>query len=65
MDIERILLECRYLISLNKNYSELAKIFHVDEWVIVNDLNNVLPNFDSILYKRVKKILNKNNTNNL
>ncbi len=65
MDIERILLECRYLISLNKNYSELAKIFHVDERVIVNDLNNVLPNFDSILYKRVKKILNKNNTNNL
>ena len=39
-EIERILMECRYLISLNKNYKELSKILNIDEKIIYDDLNN-------------------------
>ena len=58
-DYERIMLECRYLLSLNKSYSDLAKTFKVSTKDIYNDLNNKLPLIDSILYKRVNKVLNK------
>ena len=57
---ERILLECRYLISLNKSYRELAKIFKVSPSTISLDLNGRLYNLDEELYYRVKSILNKN-----
>ena len=57
-EYERILLECRYLLSLNKNYQELANKFNMDVSVIYNDLNKLLPKYDSILYKRVKMVLN-------
>ena len=52
---ERILLECRYLISLNKTYRELAKIFKVSPSTISNDLNERLFLLDKELYYRVKK----------
>ena len=58
---ERIMLECRYLLSLNKNYLELAKIFKLSKEDIYNDLNNKLPNIDKALYDRVNKVLKKNN----
>lgn len=56
---ERILMECRYLLSLNKNYSDLATKFNLSIDDIYYDLNCELPKLDSILYKRVKKVLNK------
>ena len=58
-EIERILMECRYLISLNKNYKELSKILNIDEKIIYDDLNNKLKNIDTILFKRVLKYLPK------
>ena len=61
-DFERILLECRYLLSLNKNYYELALIFNVSWDVIYDDLNCKLPKFDSLLYKRVNRVLNTLNS---
>lgn len=59
-DLERIMLECRYLLSLNKSYLELSNILNVNIDIIYNDLNNKLPNIDTILYERVNKVLNKN-----
>lgn len=61
-DYERILLECRYLLSLNKNYLELADIFKISVRDVYNDLNNKLPNIDTILYNRVNKVLKKINS---
>ena len=61
-DYERIMLECRYLLSLNKNYLELANIFNITENEVFDDLNYKLPNIDHILYDRVNKVLNKENS---
>ncbi len=58
-DIKRIMLECRYLLSLNKTYSELSKILEVNEEVIYHDLNIKLKSYDTILFNRVSKILEK------
>lgn len=55
----RILLECRYLISLNKSYRELAKIFNVSPSTISLDLNKRLFNLDKTLYYRVKSTILK------
>ena len=52
-DFERILMECRYLLSLNKNYEELAFIFHTDIDTIYNDLEVLLPKLDTRLYEKV------------
>ncbi len=59
-DIERILMECRYLLSLNKSICELSKIFNVSELVIYDDLNNKLKYFDTTLFQRVSKYLKNN-----
>lgn len=61
MDIERIMLECRYLLSLNKNYRELSNIFEIDEEIIWDDLNNKLKNIDIKLYNRCQKEIKKIN----
>ena len=58
---ERLLMECRYLLSLNKTYSELSKILKVDKNIIISDLNNELPKYDNILNQRVQKVLKKIN----
>lgn len=60
-DCERIMLECRYLLSLNKNYHDLANIFKISVSDVYNDLNVKLPNIDTILFERVNKVLKKNN----
>ena len=60
-DIERILLECRYLLSLDKNYSDLAHIFNISVQEVESDLNDKLLKFDYLLYKRVHHVLKKNN----
>ena len=59
-EYERIMLECRYLLSLNKNYDDIAKHFNISIKDVYNDLNVKLPNIDTILYERVNKVLNKN-----
>ena len=56
-DYERIMLECRYLLSLNKSYSELASMFNISVSDVYNDLNVKLPLIDTILYERVNKVL--------
>lgn len=61
-EYERILMECRYILSLNKNYSDLAIKFNIDIKDVYNDLNNLLPKYDSILYHRVKYVLNGKNS---
>ena len=58
---ERIMLECRYLLSLNKSYQDLANILKISVNEVYDDLNIKLPKLDTILYERVNKVLNKNN----
>lgn len=58
---ERIMLECRYLLSLDKSYNDIARILNIKESEVYNDLNYKLPNIDTILYNRVIKVLNKDN----
>ena len=57
-DIERILLECRYILSLNKNCLDLALIFNTSIENIYDDLSSKLPRLDTVLYKRVNNVLN-------
>ena len=52
------MLECRYILSLNKNYYDIAKFMNLNWEIIYDDLNVKLPNIDSLLYKKVKKVLN-------
>ncbi len=54
---QRILLEARYIISLNKNIKELVPIIKVSERTISRDIKYRLKNFDTELYNRVIKIL--------
>ena len=61
-DFERILLECRYLLSLNKSYNDLAIIFNISQSDVYNDLNNKLPKLDKVLYKRVEMVLKTKNS---
>ena len=61
-EYERIMLECRYLLSLNKNYYDLANIFNISVNDVYNDLNVKLPIIDTILYNRVNKVLKKINS---
>ena len=54
---QRILVEARYIISLNKNIKELVPIIKVSERTISRDIKYRLKNFDTELYNRVIKIL--------
>ena len=58
-EIERILLECRYLLSLDKSYLDIANYLNIDKDIVFNDLNYKLPKMDSILYHRVEGKLKK------
>lgn len=58
-EIERILLECRYLLSLDKTYLDIANYLKVSEKMVFNDLNYKLPKIDSILYHKVEGKLKK------
>ena len=60
MDIvKRMLLEARYIISLEKSISDLVPIMKIDEKVIYNDINYRLKGFDLELYNRVISVLAK------
>ena len=58
-DVERIMLECRYVLSLNKSYKELSKLMHINIDIIYDDLNNKLKSIDGILYERTQNCLKK------
>lgn len=60
-DHERIMLECRYILSLDKDYKDLANILNINIDIVIDDLNNKLPNIDSKLYHRVNKVLKMKN----
>ncbi len=52
-DIKRLMLECRFILSLNKSYDELSRKLNVNREIIYYDLNNRLRDYDTILYKKV------------
>ena len=54
---ERIMLECRYLLSLDKDYYDLANLLNISVGDVYDDLNNKLPNIDTKLYERVNEVL--------
>ena len=56
-EIERILLECRYILSVDKTYDEIAKHLYVSEETVYHDLNTKLLNLDGLLYEKVQKRL--------
>lgn len=51
------MLECRYLLSLNKNYQDLSNIFGISKDMVSDDLNSKLKNIDIELYNRCQKKL--------
>jgi len=57
--IKRIMLESRYIISLNKNISQLVPIMNLKEEIIYNDINYRLKEYDYELYNRVISILKR------
>ncbi len=58
--VRRMMLEARYIISLNKNISELVPIMKINEETIYNDINYRLKVYDLELYNRVISVLEKN-----
>ena len=56
----RLLMEARYIISLNKNVSDLVPIIKVPKEIINDDINIHLKKFDLELYNRVISVLQKN-----
>ena len=57
--VKRILLESRYIISLNKSINELVPIMKIEKETIYDDINFKLKKFDTELYERVISILQK------
>ena len=58
-DVKRILLECRYLLSIDKSFEEIAKYLGVKEELVYQDIFRTLPKFDKTLYSRVQKRIKK------
>lgn len=56
---KRIMLESRYIISLNKKISDLVPIMKIDESIIYDDINYKLKKIDNELYNRVISVLEK------
>lgn len=56
---KRIMIECRYLLSLNKSFNDLSNILNINYDVIKEDLNNKLFSIDKELYSRVQKNIKK------
>lgn len=60
-DYERILIECRYLLSLNRGYNYLSDRLNISVDTVYDDLNNKLKEYDTILYQRIQNVLKKIN----
>ena len=48
-------------LDSEKDYDELALIFHINKSEVYHDLNSKLPKYDKILYKRVCRVLKGKN----
>lgn len=57
---KRLLMEARYIISLNKEISDLVPIVKVPKEIIDYDIKYRMKDFDLELYNRVISILYKN-----
>ena len=60
-ECERIMIECRYLLSLDKNYYDLANLLNISVNDVYDDLNVKLRRIDTKLYERVNKVLKEKN----
>ena len=60
-DIERrILLESRYIVETGATVRQTAKVFHFSKSTVHKDVTERLYCLDKVLYKKVKKVLEKN-----
>ena len=57
-ETERIMLECRYYLSLEKSFHEIARYLHEDDQTVFEDLSIKLSKIDSSLYQKIQKKLN-------
>ncbi len=58
--IDRIIDEANYIIKTGATVRTAAKIFGVSKSTIHKDVSERLKKIDKILYKKVKKVLDKN-----
>ena len=60
-DIERrILLEAHYIVETGATVRQTAKVFHFSKSTVHKDVTERLYCLDKILFRKVKKVLNKN-----
>ena len=58
-DVKRLLLECRYILSMDKSFKEIAEHLGVEEELVYKDILDTLPKFDKSLFYRVQKRIKK------
>ncbi|MBQ4098476.1 MAG: sporulation transcriptional regulator SpoIIID [Clostridia bacterium] len=58
--IDRIIDEANYIIKTGATVRAAAKIFGVSKSTVHKDVSERLKKIDKILYKKVKKVLDKN-----
>ncbi len=58
--VDRIVEEAEYIINTGATVRETAKVFHFSKSTVHKDVTDRLMCFDRTLYKRVKKVLDKN-----
>ena len=61
MDIkERVLREAEYIVQTNATVRQTAVVFHFSKSTVHKDVAERLREIDKTLYKKVKKVLEKN-----
>ena len=58
--LDRIIKEAEYVINTGATVRQTAKIFHFSKSTVHKDVTDRLYQVDKTLYKKVKKVLNKN-----
>ena len=58
--IDRIIEEAEYIVNTGATVRGAAKVFGVSKSTVHKDVADRLKKVDKILYKKVKKVLNKN-----
>ena len=57
---ERVLREAEYIIEINATVRQTASVFHFSKSTVHKDVTERLREIDKSLYKKVKKVLEKN-----
>ncbi len=57
---QRIIKEADYIVLTNATVRETAKVFHFSKSTVHKDVSERLKSIDKELYKKVKKVLEKN-----